>query len=412
MNATIQPDKPLLLLVDDLPANLHVLVAGLKKDYRLKTATSGAAALALLGQAEQPKLLVLDVKMPGMSGIEVLRRMRDDPNTSEIPVILLSADASEQNQLAGLQLGADDYLVKPVSPEVLTVRVRNLIQRNADRVRLRLAAHVFEYSGEAIMISDRDNHIVDVNAAFTTLTGYAKAEVLGLDPIFLSSGRTTLEEFQAMWAAIRRDGFWQGELWDKRKDGGVYPKMMTISVVRDRTGGIDFFLSNFVDVSPYKEAEQRIEHLAHHDSLTGLPNRLHLQVFLEQSMLIAKRTSEQLAVMFLDLDRFKNINDSLGHPVGDALLIQVASRLKSCIREYDLVARLGGDEFVVVLRGQNMPAVTTAVAEKIRQHLERPFQLEQHSLRTAASIGIALYPDNAERMDDLMKHADTAMYFA
>lgn len=405
-------EKPLLLLVDDLPANLHVLVAGLKTDFRLKTATSGASALALLAQqADPPKLVVLDVKMPGMSGIEVLRRMRDDRYTSDIPVILISADASEQSELAGLHLGANDYLVKPVSPNVLIVRVRNLIQRNADRIQLRLAAHVFEYSGEAIMITDRDNQIVDVNAAFTTLTGYDKAEVLSKDPKFLSSGRTTREEYQAMWAAIQTGGFWQGELWDRRKDGTVFPKMMTVSVVRDRAGDVDFYLANFVDVSHYKETEQRIEHLAHHDALTGLPNRLHLQVFLEQSILIAKRMSEQLAVVFLDLDRFKTINDTLGHPVGDDLLIQVADRLKTSVREYDMVARLGGDEFVMILRGHDMPSVASAVAEKIRQHLNRPFQIGQHTLRTATSIGIALYPDNGEHMDDLMKHADTAMYF-
>ncbi len=321
-------EKPLVLLVDDLPANLHVLVAGLKQDFRLKTATSGAETLALLGlHHDLPKLIVLDVKMPGMSGIEVLRRLRSDQYISDIPVILLSADASEQNELAGLNLGADDYLVKPVSPNILSIRAHNLIQRYTDRLQLRLAAHVFEYSGEAIMITDRSNQLVDVNNAFTNLTGYEKFEVLGKNPRFLSSGRTTPEEYQQMWKAILQEGFWQGELWDRCKNGRVYPKMMTISVIRGRVGDIEFYLANFVDVSHYKETEERIQHIAHHDPLTGLPNRFHLQVFLEQSMLIAKRMNEQIAVMFLDLDRFKSINDTLGHAVGDDLLTQVAGRL-------------------------------------------------------------------------------------
>ncbi|MDD2882336.1 MAG: response regulator [Rhodoferax sp.] len=200
--------QSLLLLVDDLAANLHVLVAGLKNNFRLKTATGGAQALELLARLQElPQLVVLDVKMPGMSGIEMLGHLRADPRTADIPVILLSADTSEQNELAGLNLGADDYLVKPVSPHVLAARARNLIQRRKDRVQLRLSAHVFEHSGEAIMITDGHNRVVDVNNAFTMLTGYEKSEVLGLDPRFLSSGRTTLEQYQSMWASIQANGF-------------------------------------------------------------------------------------------------------------------------------------------------------------------------------------------------------------
>ena len=189
-----QHEKPLILLVDDLPTNLHVLVSALKSDFRLKTATSGASTLALLKhQSELPKLVILDVKMPGMSGIEVLRRMRDEPGTCYIPVILVSADVSEQNELAGLNLGADEYLIKPISKDTLIIRVNNLIRRNAEQSQLRLAAYVFNYSGEAIMITDRNNRIIDVNAAFNKLTGYDKADVLGCDPKLLSSGRTTEE---------------------------------------------------------------------------------------------------------------------------------------------------------------------------------------------------------------------------
>jgi diguanylate cyclase (GGDEF)-like protein/PAS domain S-box-containing protein len=409
----IQHEKPLILLVDDLPTNLHVLISALKTDFRLKTATSGASTLALLKeQTELPKLVILDVKMPGMSGIEVLHRMRDEPGTCHIPVILVSADASEQNELAGLNLGANDYLIKPISKATLIIRVRNLIRHSAEQSKLRLAAYVFNYSGEAIMITDRNNQIIDVNTAFTKLTGYDRAEVLGSNPKLLSSGRTTEEEYRDMWKAILNDSFWQGEMWDRRKNGSVYPKMMTISVVRDRARDIEFFLANFVDISRYKESEQRIEHLAHHDPLTGLSNRLHLLIFLEQSMLIATRMSEQLAIMFLDLDRFKNVNDTLGHSVGDELLIQVAARLKSCLRGYDSVARLGGDEFVVTLRGHDIASNATSVAKKINFQLSQPFQIGTRTLRTSTSIGIALYPDNAENIDDLMKNADRAMYFA
>ncbi|MDD2882337.1 MAG: EAL domain-containing protein [Rhodoferax sp.] len=201
-------------------------------------------------------------------------------------------------------------------------------------------------------------------------------------------------------------------MWDRRRDDSIYPKLMTVSVVRGRTGEIEYFLANFVDISSYKDAEQRIDHIARHDALTGLPNRLHLQTYLEQSLLIARRMSEQVCVMFLDLDRFKNVNDTLGHGAGDILLIQTAKRLKSSVREYDMVARLGGDEFVVVLRGHEMVAVASKVAETIRQQLNSPFHIDKHVLRTATSIGISLFPDDSLTMADMMKQADTAMYFA
>jgi diguanylate cyclase (GGDEF)-like protein/PAS domain S-box-containing protein len=413
-NQILNPaNMPLVLLVDDLSTNLHVLVAALKTDFRLKTAISGDSALALLkNQPELPKLIVLDVKMPGLSGIDVLRQIRADPNMCDIPVILVSADASEQNELDGLNVGADDYLVKPISPGTLNVRVHNLIRRNTERRELRLASFVFNYSGEAIIITDRHNLIIDVNMAFKKLTGYSKDDVLGKNPKLLSSGQTSHDEHQTMWQSIMTEGFWQGEMWDKRKDGRIYPKLMTISVVRDKLGDIEFYLANFVDISRYKESERRIERLAHHDTLTGLPNRLHLQILLEQFMLIASRLSEQLAVMFLDLDRFKNVNDTLGHSIGDELLVQVALRLTSCLREEDIVARLGGDEFVVILRGHDVASTAAIVAEKITRQLSQPFYIDSHTLHTSTSIGIALYPDNAKKIQDLMKNADAAMYHA
>ncbi len=413
MNETAASERLLILLVDDVPADLHVMVAALKSEFRLKTATSGQSALTLFThQSEMPRLVVLDVAMPGMSGIEVLRRLRADRATCDIPVILVSADMSEQNQMAGLSLGADDYLVKPVFHETLIARVRGLIQRTIERSQLRLAGHVFHASGEALLITDSSNHIVDVNAAFVALTGYERNEVLGRNPSLLSSGQNTREDYRLMWDAILKQGWWQGELSHRRKDGSVHPRFMTISVVRDKAGDIEFHLANFVDISSYKHNELRVAHLAHHDVLTGLPNRLHLQTFLAQSIVIAKRRAEQLAVMFLDLDRFKNVNDTLGHPVGDELLTQVAARLKSCVRACDLVARLGGDEFVVVLRGSEILPEAIAVAKKLNHHLALPFEIGSHTLRTSTSIGIALYPDNAQHIDDLMKHADTSMYFA
>ncbi len=405
-------DAPLLLLVDDMPANLHVLVAALKTEYRIKTATSGKAALELAAREDRPEIILLDVMMPEMSGIEVLRHLRAKEETRDIPVIFVSADTSEQSQLEGLDLGADDYLTKPVVTTVLRARVRNILQRKRAETQLRLASHVFEHSGEAIMITDRENRIVEVNPAFTRLTGYTLEEVRGQNPRLLSSGRTTMEEYRAMWAALDEKGVWQGEMWDRHKNGGVYPKLLTISVVRNPHGEVDFYIASFNDISEQKAAEERIRHAAHHDALTGLPNRLHLSIVLEQALAVAQRDGEEVALMFIDLDRFKTINDTLGHPVGDALLVEVAGRLRECVRESDLVARLGGDEFVVTLAGKDVTRTSAHLAEKIQLRLSDPYEVEGHVLHTSPSIGISLFPHDGKSLDELMKNADTAMYHA
>jgi len=405
-------EKPLVLLVDDMPANLHVMVVALREDYRIKTATSGAAALELAAGSDRPQLILLDVVMPDMSGIEVLRRLREDPETRDIPVIFVSADTSEQSQLEGLDMGADDYITKPVVATVLLARVRNLIQRKRTEARLRLAAHVFEYGGEAIMITDCDNCIVEVNPAFTRMTGYTSEEVCGQNPKILSSGGVTPEEYRAMWHAIREQDFWQGEMWDRRKDGEIYPKLLTISVVRNAQGDIDFHIGSFADLSEQKATEEKIRHVAHHDALTGLPNRLHLQISLEQVIAAAKRENQEVAVMFIDLDRFKVINDTLGHNIGDGLLVEVAHRLRECVRESDLLARLGGDEFVVALAGDDEVNAVAQVAEKILGSLSQPYQIKGHVLHSTTSIGISLYPHDGDSIESLMKNADAAMYHA
>ncbi len=406
------PNKPLILLVDDQPANLHVLAAALKTDYRIKIATSGAMALEIARSADKPELILLDVMMPGLSGIDVLRQLREDPATLDIPAIFVSADASEQSQLDGLDLGADDYLTKPVVTRVLLARVRNLLQRKRFERQLRLAAHVFEHSGEAIMITDRANNILEVNSAFERMTGYSAAEVRGQNPRLLASSRNRANDYQAMWQAIQAEGLWQGEMWDRHKDGHVYPKLLTISVVRNPHGEIDYHIASFTDISAQKAAEERICKLAHHDALTGLPNRLHLGIALEQALANARREGIELALLFIDLDRFKQINDTLGHNVGDQLLIEVAERLKACLRENDLVARLGGDEFVVLAQGTSAVLAASHIAEKIIERFAEPFQLAGHALRSSPSIGIGLYPNDGGDSETLMKNADTAMYHA
>jgi len=295
---------------------------------------------------------------------------------------------------------------------ILHTMWRDISERQLSERRLRLLAGVFEHSAEAIMISSRDNRILEVNQSFTRLTGYSADDVRGQNPRLLASGRTPPAEFQRMWQSIRDSGSWQGEIWDRRKDGSLYPKWLSISTMRSATGEIDYYLGSFTDISERKAAEEKINHLAHFDALTDLPNRANLQGRLEQALASARRDGgSPVAVMFLDLDRFKNINDTLGHHVGDVLLLEVARRLASSVRESDVVARLGGDEFVVLLTGID-GAGAARVADKILQVLAQSYWIEGHQLYSTSSIGVAVFPDDGDSVEALMQNADVAMYHA
>jgi diguanylate cyclase (GGDEF)-like protein/PAS domain S-box-containing protein len=277
---------------------------------------------------------------------------------------------------------------------------------------LSLSAQVFESSGEAIMITDPIGVILSVNRAFTEMTGWAAEEAVGQSPRILKSDRHDAEFYAAMWHEITTYGHWQGEIWDRRKNGEIYPKWASISAVRAQGGEISHYVAIFSDITRRKAAEEKIEFLAHHDPLTRLPNRILLRDRFEQGLLHAARAGSKVAVIYLDLDRFKAINDTLGHPVGDRLLVSVAERLRTCVRESDTISRQGGDEFVVVLMDVGDAQVAGQVAGKIIESLATPFDLDGHVLATSGSIGISLYPDDGDDFDNRLKQADTALYHA
>ncbi len=278
--------------------------------------------------------------------------------------------------------------------------------------KMLLLASAVQYSGEAILMTDADNRIVEVNPAFTQLTGYEASEVIGRNPSFLSAGRTTRAEYAQLWSSLAEHDFWQGEIWDRRKDGAVYPKWMSISVIRDDDGGVRYYVAHFTDVSSERAAEERLHHIAHHDVLTGLFNRFSLKGHLDQALAAARRDASKVALLFIDLDRFKVINDTLGHHIGDLLLIEVARRLESCVRDSDVVARLGGDEFVIMLTGIAQSSVVATVAEKLVFNIGCSYHIEGFDLYTSPSIGIAIYPTDGPDGETLMKNADAAMYHA
>lgn len=266
--------------------------------------------------------------------------------------------------------------------------IADITERRLAQQKLDLMATVFTNSGEAIIVTDANNAIVMVNAAFTRLTGYAIDDVAGLNPKVLSAGRTSIEVYQEMWHALNTSGTWEGELWDRRKSGEIFPKWLSIAVVKDASGRIENYVGSFVDISERKASEERIRHLAYHDPLTNLPNRFSLNERLAQALGSARRNDRRLALLLIDLDNFKIINDTLGHQAGDQLLIQVAERLGKAVRDSDVVARLGGDEFVVVLLDVDSPSDAAYVADKIVRSVGQPYRIGEQELRTSPSIGI------------------------
>ncbi|MFZ2171078.1 MAG: EAL domain-containing protein, partial [Methylococcaceae bacterium] len=278
--------------------------------------------------------------------------------------------------------------------------------------RLQLLAKVFENSGEGIIICNADKRIHSTNQAFTNITGYLASEVRNRTPRMLSSQQQDKGYYQRMWLSLEESGYWQGEIWDKRKNGETYPSLLGISVVRNTQGAVTHYIGIFSDITVRKAAESKIEYLARHDPLTNLPNRTLLCDRFEQAMAHATRNKSLVALMFLDLDRFKHINDTLGHDVGDRLLQNVAGRLCQCVREVDTVCRQGGDEFIIILT--DLPEIETAtqIALKILEYLYQPVKIEGVTITISFSIGISLFPNDGISFDDLLNKADTAMYAA
>lgn len=285
-------------------------------------------------------------------------------------------------------------------------------QRKEAESRLQLSAKVFDSSLNAIMITDAAGTIEQVNPAFTRITGYTPDEVIGKNPSILKSGQHDVSFYEALWQELMTEGTWEGEVWDRRKDGGIFPVWQSITSILDASGNVRNFIGTFNDISEQKDSAERIYRLAHYDILTELPNRRLFNELSQHTLERARRDGALMAILFLDLDQFKHINDSLGHPAGDQVLKQVASLLKGSVRDEDTVARLGGDEFVITI--EQVTAITDVerVAGKLAEAFKSPLKIDGHELVISASIGISVYPKDADDVDTLIKQADTAMYRA
>ncbi len=547
--------KPKVLAIDDTPVNLLTLGAALKSEFDLQLATSGPMGIQLALQ-NPPDLILLDIMMPGMDGFETCRRLKAEATLHDIPVVFVTALHELDAEIQGLELGAADYLTKPIQVETARRRIRNLIEREQLRrqvmtqrdqlvaevakhmqtqaslqrltvaieqsaasvvitdldakieyvnphftavtgyradevmgenprllqsgltpaevylqlwaqvtaggtwkgelinrrksgevyweecqiapvkdvsglvthyvavktdiserkqaeVKLRLAASVFGSAREGIMITELDGMIVDVNEAFTRITGYTQDEVVGKHTRVLSSGHQNKEFYQLMWEQLATKGHWYGEIWNRRRNGEVYAEMLAISTVMNAQGQPQNYVALFSDITAMKEQQRELDHIAHYDVLTGLPNRVLLADRLRQGMNQALRRGQQLAVIFLDLDGFKEINDAHGHEAGDLLLMTVARRMKQVLRDGDTLARIGGDEFVAVLVDMDNTASSVALLNRLLDAASQPVQLLSVALKVSASIGVTFYPQNLDiDAEQLLRQSDQAMYQA
>jgi len=353
-------------------------------------------------QAEDIKVLIDNIVAQGYDRYET-RHRRKDGSVFDIEVSMTFLPDSKEIFVFG----------------------HDITRRKQAEQALRVAAATFE-THDAILITDAQSNIIRVNRAFTKLTGYAAEEVIGKNPRILSSGREDKMFYAAMWRHLQEHGSWAGEIWDKRKNGEVYLKWSTITAVKNEHGEITQYVAIFSDITERKQLEEEVRQLAFYDALTKLPNRRLLNDRLSQTMSASKRNGCYGAVMFLDLDNFKPLNDTYGHGAGDSLLIEAADRLQNCVRRMDTVARFGGDEFVVILSDLNADKTESIsqaeiIAEKIRSALSKPYRLTiKHAGRAdttiehgcTASIGVVVFINHDESPDDILKWADMALYQA
>jgi diguanylate cyclase (GGDEF)-like protein/PAS domain S-box-containing protein len=534
----VNQEQATIWVIDDVPGNLKVVFRYLTRHgFRVLISEDPQEALEKI-PFDPPDLILLDIMMPGIDGIEVCRRLKKESVSAEIPVIFMTAMTDTASKVEGFQVGAVDYITKPVQNAELMARisthlrleqmrrtlerqhqeqqvildnspvgiafldaaemfqrinakmedifgvnsrdlrgqsiaalfdsplnhwryvsrglraanregvyacecelrhrqglavwcrvlfqavarddyaqgfiltVEDITERRQNDAKMRLASTVMETISEGIMVTDAKGVILDVNQAFTDITGYTGEEAIGQTPRLFKSDTQSLEFYQAMWRNLEKHGIWRGEIWNKHKNGKIFPEYLSITAIAHRPSEPRRYVAIFHDISQRKEYEALIERQANYDTLTELPNRFLFMNRLALSIEQANQQHSAIALMFIDLDMFKEVNDTLGHKAGDELLQIAARRLLNCVRESDTVARLGGDEFTVILPNVHLIKHVEVVAQKLLQQLITPFELSAQTVQISGSIGIALYPGDAHDVESFIQHADAAMYQA
>ncbi|MEW8524015.1 MAG: EAL domain-containing protein [Candidatus Thiodiazotropha endolucinida] len=406
-----------ILIVEDLPYDAELMALRLRDEgFDLDYTRVQRESAYLEALEKSPDLILCDWHLPQFSGQRALSLLRQQ--NLDIPFIIVSGGIGEEAAVDALRQGANDYVLKD-RPARLGEAVRRVLidkqLRMAHQIaeeKLRLADRAFQNTAEGITVTDASGNIVSINPAFEAITGYSHEEVLGLNPRVLKSGHHPDSFYKEMWDTLLLTGHWRGEIWNRRKNGDAYPEWLTISAVKDGNDETTHYVGVFTDISQIKEAQDQINFLAHHDALTRLPNRALFRERFDHALMHARRENASIALLFLDLDRFKTVNDTLGHPVGDQVLLEVSKRMNQIIRASDTLARLGGDEFVLLLEEKTDAQHAAVVARKLIDLFSRPMIIGEHELVVTASIGITLYPNDGDDPDKLIRHADRAMYEA
>ncbi|AGX88686.1 EAL domain-containing protein [Candidatus Symbiobacter mobilis] len=406
---------PTVLVIEDEPGDAHLirrqLLALAQDAYLVHLARSMAEARALIDQQGlRPDVVLLDLNLPDSHGIDTVESCR---LLVEAPIIVLTGLDDTLATQSAIQSGAEDYLTKGCEVHALHRAVRYAMLRHLRDADARLAATVFAHARESIVITDTQGMIVDVNATFTQVTGFSREEALGRTPRILKSGCHGPDFYAVLWGRLLETGHWVGEVWNRRKDGVVYVASLTISAVYDGRGKVRHYVGLSADITLQKENEKQLKYIAHHDALTRMPNRVLLADRMQLAMAQSQRRKLELAVVYIDLDGFKAINDQRGHQAGDQLLITVADRMKLVLREGDTLARLGGDEFVALLTDLSDRSGCESLTARLLQVAAEPVLLDGVTLQVTASVGVTFFPQPEDvDADQLLRQADQAMYQA
>lgn len=441
----LEDQKACILVVDDNAGKRLALVSVLESlNQNIVTADSGRDALRCLLE-DDFAVILLDVRMPIMNGFETARLIRSRQQSESTPIIFVTAfSRGETDMVEGYSIGAVDFIFTPIIPEILRAKVSVFVdlyhkiqaikrheehleilveqrtaaltlevaERKQAEVSIRKLSSAMEKVADSIFITDCNGVIEYINPAFEIITGYCREEALGQTPRVIKSGKHDEQFYQQIWDTLQQGEVYRNVFINRRKDGELYHEAVTITPLTDEHGKITHYISSGKDITESIQTQERLHHLAHHDALTGLPNRILFVDRLKHALLRAERRKRAVAVMFMDMDRFKIVNDTLGHEAGDRLLQAMAARLHGCVREGDTVARFGGDEFAGFLSDVASPEDVAIVVGKFLDALAPPFMIDGHELFISGSIGISLYPEDGSDTQTLMKNADTAMYRA